>query len=327
MNQSKVVSVAIPTRNRLQYLQKAIESAFAADYPHIEILVSDNASTDETPAIADIYRNRGVRWYRQESDLGMVGNWNFCLRVAKGDYFLLLSDDDELTPPSLNLLARAIECNSASRGVACSYGSVEVISSTGERITKGHHGRPVEPLEEFIAGWLQSRRSIFPCSTLLRRADMLRVGGYKEQYGPFADVGAWLDVACLRPDSVVAFVDEPLARYRMHESNLSGAECITEHVTQFDLLSSDFSSLFSLQRQENVTRYRAALVASKLRVMAKRRRGLQGFQYLRLIHSNWSLIGKGFALEPYFRNLLILSSPMLYEVYKRRLSSQVGREQ
>jgi len=92
------VSIIIPTYNRAKYLQQAIESAFAQDYPNLEVIVSDNASTDETPEVVKKYMvDPRFKYFRNEKNLGIAGNWRRALyEYATGDWALILSDDDYL---------------------------------------------------------------------------------------------------------------------------------------------------------------------------------------------------------------------------------------
>ena len=105
-----LVTIAIPTFNRAAHLLEAIESARAQTYDQIEVLISDNASSDTTCSVIQsaIDADARVRGLVQTRNLGMVGNWNACLEAARGEYFLLLSDDDLLEPDAIELLVEAL---------------------------------------------------------------------------------------------------------------------------------------------------------------------------------------------------------------------------
>jgi glycosyltransferase involved in cell wall biosynthesis len=321
MTASSIISVGIPTRNRSNHLRQAIESAAASSGVTVEILVSDNASSDETPEMAAHYREKGVRWFRHESDLGMVGNWNFCLKQAAGDYFLLLSDDDLLTPDGLKLLLDGLVAESIDYTPAISYGAVQVIDASDRVLTRGHLGPPLESAADFIVNWLRSRRSIYPCATLFRRPDLLAISGYAERYGPFADVGAYLGVMSLRLEGGVRFVKKCVASYRVHDSNLSGDDQVASYMAAFVAVQKDFESLAGTRGEHSFRVYRASLLASKLRAFAKRRPS-PAINYLKLLWRYWPLANEQFAFEPYFRNWLILASPALYESYKMMRAAQ-----
>lgn len=98
MHQLKI-SIIIPTFNRANYLKHAIESALSQDYEEIEVIVSDNASTDETPEIVKKYfKDKRFNYFRNQQNIGMVANWRKALyEYANGEFFLILSDDDYFT--------------------------------------------------------------------------------------------------------------------------------------------------------------------------------------------------------------------------------------
>ncbi len=89
-----LVTIAIPTYNRADFLKQALESAVKQTYQNIEIIVSDNCSTDDTEIVAKRFNDPRIRYFKQSKNIGANPNWNFCLKYAKGVYFLLLQDDD-----------------------------------------------------------------------------------------------------------------------------------------------------------------------------------------------------------------------------------------
>jgi glycosyltransferase involved in cell wall biosynthesis len=90
-----LVTIGIPTYNRAdRYLKEAIESALKQTYPNIEIIVSDNCSSDDTGLIVESFNDSKLQYHRHEINIGGNANFNFCLEKAKGVFFLLLHDDD-----------------------------------------------------------------------------------------------------------------------------------------------------------------------------------------------------------------------------------------
>jgi glycosyltransferase involved in cell wall biosynthesis len=93
-----LVSIGLPTYNRAASLGRAIESALNQDYQNIELLISDNASTDETEAICldAARRDNRVRYLRQQSNQGATANFREVLKQSGGEFFMWLADDDWL---------------------------------------------------------------------------------------------------------------------------------------------------------------------------------------------------------------------------------------
>lgn len=95
-----LVSIGIPTRNRVGSLSQSIGSALNQDHPNVEVIVSDNASTDATPEfLGSLQRSHpGLIVIVQETDIGAAANFAAVLAAANGAYFAWLADDDRLSP-------------------------------------------------------------------------------------------------------------------------------------------------------------------------------------------------------------------------------------
>ena len=107
-----VLTVAIPTFNRARYLVKSLRSLCvqAGNNPFVEIFVSDNASTDDTPMVTDFYANRydNVRVCRQKENIGGAKNFDYLRRHAKGKYVVTIGDDDYLCQGTVRAMLRTI---------------------------------------------------------------------------------------------------------------------------------------------------------------------------------------------------------------------------
>jgi glycosyltransferase involved in cell wall biosynthesis len=95
-----LVSIGLPTYNRAGTLRRSIASALAQSHRNIELVISDNASTDETEAICREFAagDPRVRYIRQEKNLGPTPNFLAVLEASRGEYFMWLCDDDWLDP-------------------------------------------------------------------------------------------------------------------------------------------------------------------------------------------------------------------------------------
>jgi glycosyltransferase involved in cell wall biosynthesis len=92
------ISFLLPTRNGGAYIREAIDSVLAQP-GDIELVIADNANTDETPGILDSFRtDPRVRISRSEAPITVTENWMQALRASSGDYMLMIGDDDALVP-------------------------------------------------------------------------------------------------------------------------------------------------------------------------------------------------------------------------------------
>jgi glycosyltransferase involved in cell wall biosynthesis len=102
------LTIAISTFNRCNYLEECLNSILPQVTKDVNIVVSDNDSTDETPQIMQKYCVYPfVRYYRKETNTGMDGNFLNCLNISDGEYIHLMSDDDIMLSGTVNAI---IEC-------------------------------------------------------------------------------------------------------------------------------------------------------------------------------------------------------------------------
>ena len=101
MSQQPFFTIGIPTHNRAAFLRQAIDSALRQTHADLELVVSDNASTDDTPAIVAGIKDPRLRFARQTENIGALRNMNFLIDQARGRFFVLHQDDDLLHPEFL----------------------------------------------------------------------------------------------------------------------------------------------------------------------------------------------------------------------------------
>jgi glycosyltransferase involved in cell wall biosynthesis len=99
-NRLPLVTIGIPTYNGGKRLPRPIESTSSQNYPNLEVIISDNCSTDNTREIVEKFalQHPQIRLIRQEKNIGQIENYCFLMQAAKGKYFIWLADDDFLEP-------------------------------------------------------------------------------------------------------------------------------------------------------------------------------------------------------------------------------------
>ena len=95
-----LVSICIPAYNGAKYLAQCLQSAQVQTWSNVEIIVVDDGSTDDTAAIAQASAasDPRIRVLRNDRNLGLVGNWNRCVELARGEWIKYLFQDDWLEP-------------------------------------------------------------------------------------------------------------------------------------------------------------------------------------------------------------------------------------
>jgi len=175
-----LVTIAIPTRNRARsYLPVALRSALGQCYPRVEVLVSDNASSDGTAALVESMA-RSVRFFRHPVDIGANANYNFCLSQARGDYFLLLHDDDAIDDDFVSAcMARA--GFTVREGVIRT--GIRVIDDTGATVREITNGVGQGNLAEYFHAWFAGKTCWYLANTLFNTAQLRAQGGFRSRYG------------------------------------------------------------------------------------------------------------------------------------------------
>ncbi len=95
-----LVSICIPIYNGELYLRECLDSACSQDYLNVEIIIVDDQSTDNSIAIVNEYiqKDKRIKLFINEKNLGLVGNWNACINKSSGEWIKYLFQDDTLIP-------------------------------------------------------------------------------------------------------------------------------------------------------------------------------------------------------------------------------------
>jgi glycosyltransferase involved in cell wall biosynthesis len=109
LNKTQLVSIGLPIYNGEKYLRQTLDSLLSQTYNNIEIIISDNNSSDSSIEIINEYskKNRNIRVYFQKSNIGAAKNWKFVLEQSKGDYFFWASCDDYWHP---DFISKILTC-------------------------------------------------------------------------------------------------------------------------------------------------------------------------------------------------------------------------
>lgn len=121
-----LLSICIPTFNRCNFLKRSLDSACFQNYKNKEIIISDNCSTDDTRIFVNSFIEKNpsinIQYQIHDENIGMVANWKSCLNIAKGDFFMILSDDDYLSDNQyLNKVCDLISQDQELQLISCNF--------------------------------------------------------------------------------------------------------------------------------------------------------------------------------------------------------------
>ena len=190
-----LVTIAIPTYNRANgYLRNAIECALRQTYQNVEIVVSDNCSSDNTEDVVKGFSDQRVRYFRQQVNIGANNNFNFCLERANGKYLLLLHDDDLIDDDFIEVCMGAAGYDT---NVGIIRTGTRLIDSGGEVIAEFPNRSGGLSSEDFFLSWFDCKTSLYLCSTLFNRKRLGEIGGFRSKHNLFQDVAAEAKLAVL----------------------------------------------------------------------------------------------------------------------------------
>lgn len=213
-NRCPRVSMGLPVFNGETYLHKALDSLLAQEYEDFELVISDNASTDETGRICESYARRDsrVRYSRNECNIGLAPNHNRVFRLSRGEFFKWVAHDDEYSRQMLKRYVEAFDAASASVSVV--YSVCECIDELGNlQGTKSDHVDNKDPRPAVRLAHFLQHVSIYNCTYGLIRSAMLRKTRLHRSF-PMADRVLVSELAMLGEFVEIA---EPLLRLRIHE--------------------------------------------------------------------------------------------------------------
>src|SRR5438128_323622 len=131
-----LVSIGVPIYNEAQHLAEALDSLLAQDYENIEIMISDNASTDATPQICEEYvaKDPRIRYQRNETNVGSFDNFNGVFKLARGEFFMWAAGHDLRHPSQVS---RCVEAMLEDPRIVLCYSQMIWIDSNGQPLEKG----------------------------------------------------------------------------------------------------------------------------------------------------------------------------------------------
>jgi glycosyltransferase involved in cell wall biosynthesis len=226
------VSVLIPTYNYARYLPEAIESVLAQDLESVEIIISDDCSTDGSAEIIAKYalRDSRIKATIQKQNLGMVANWNWCLAQAKGKYIKYLFGDDCLAHPAA--LRKYVDLFESDPSISLVSSARMIIDECSEpqKIWNELINNCPYPSGKLIAQCIIRDRNPIgePSAVLFKRTDALR--GFDVGFKQLVDLEMWFH---LLQKGLLRHTDEALCCFRVHNEqqtsiNRANANGLTE---------------------------------------------------------------------------------------------------
>jgi len=216
-----LVSIAIPTYNRANvFLKQAIHAALEQIYPNIEIIVSNNHSTDNTEEVVKSFADPRIRYFRQPTNIGYMKNYDFCLEQARGEYFSLLPDDDLIDKDFIDVCMKGVNYKT---DIGIIRTGTRVINVNGDVMGIYPNGTVGLPTLDFFLGWFAGKTGPYLCSTLFNTRRLREIGGIQHKYNMLHDVSTIFKLTAQfgRVD-----IEEVKASFRKHYGDVTFNETV-----------------------------------------------------------------------------------------------------
>ena len=245
------VTIGIPTYNRADgYLKLTLKSALNQTYQNLEIIVADNCSTDNTENYVNNISDPRIRYFRHNKNIHPNDNFNFCLEQAKGDYFLLLHDDDLIDDDFVEICMDSVSHNTDSGIIRT---GTRIIDGNGNVLEKAFNRMEGLSTKDFILSWFRWKTAFYFCSIIFNTKRLSEIGGFGSKTNLFQDVVAGVQLAAKfgRID-----IHDMKASFRKHGSNMTPAvkvgEWLEDSLYLLDLICALLPENKSLLRKEGL---------------------------------------------------------------------------
>ncbi|WGL60849.1 glycosyltransferase family 2 protein [Pigmentibacter sp. JX0631] len=228
---NELVSIAIPSYNCGKFIKFTIESLLRQTYSNIEIIVSDNCSTDDSSTIVSDFcrKDSRVKFFKNETNIGYTKNISSAIEKTNGKYVAIYHADDiyseKIIEKQYNVLLNYSEVNHVFTQLNFLNSEKNIIKNKNYNFL---YNFSFEEKAKLLIGDLNSILPVFleygnflPCPSYMTRKSSLLKNLFDDDFPTNEDLNAWLKI--LKNGEKIAFVMEPLLNYRIHEQQGSSA--------------------------------------------------------------------------------------------------------
>jgi glycosyltransferase involved in cell wall biosynthesis len=211
------VSVCLICYNQEKYIEQTLQSIFDQHYPHLEVIIADDCSTDNSKKIIESFLHKNqLDWnfLPANVNVGMQKNWQNCIEAASGDYIALLEGDDFWNDSEK--IQKQVEILEQDKTLAACFTNSLVINEMSDR----HYPEYViDKIERLTFRHILKGNNIPTCTVLFRRHKIDFPPAYFKS--PYVD---WIIHLSNAKTGDYFFLDEKTSTYRLHENGAYGGQ-------------------------------------------------------------------------------------------------------
>jgi len=226
-NNKPILTVAIPTRNRPEYLRQSLDSVLNQDFQDRRIIVMDNAPDIDVKDLVEDLGKGEVDYVKFDENLGVIGGWNRAIEACDTKYLSIFHDDDVMLPGFLTKSVNALEENPTAM---MSYTQANKVDPKLNYISIWSDLYPNEGLikgQDYLSYTIEKGCCVTIAPTVVLRRDVFdKVGLFTDElcYNSF-DFNMWIKIA---NEFDLVFTKEILVNYRLHEKQMSKEHWFTK---------------------------------------------------------------------------------------------------
>jgi glycosyltransferase involved in cell wall biosynthesis len=211
-------TIGIPAYKSI-FLRECIESIFAQTCQDFELIVVDDDSPNDIKSVVDSFGSDRIQYYRNDKNFGaidVVDNWNKCLSYAKGEFFVLMGDDDKMLPNYLSEFSALIE-----RFPRCNvyHGRTVVINEQSDPVALSEPRPEFESVYDSILERMKGNRLFFISDYVFRTQALRKKGGFYKM--PLAWASDDISSYIAAEENGIAHTNTPVFMYRRNSHTIS----------------------------------------------------------------------------------------------------------
>jgi glycosyltransferase involved in cell wall biosynthesis len=217
-----LISVLVPVYNGGKFLGECLESILRQDFGDFELLISDDQSNDDSVRVIERFaqRDRRIRWWCNSRNLGIGGNFNACLKAARGEFVKYVLQDDMLVSPAT--LRRMVDKLQADPSVSLVVSACYLMDAESRLLSvrDGLGPSGVREGKPTILYCLEKDANLIgePSLAMFRKCQAER--GFDETLKQLLDLEMWF---FLLEQGRLAYISEPLCAFRQHSDQQTEA--------------------------------------------------------------------------------------------------------
>ena len=247
------ISVIVPIYNQVSFIRETVESVLAQDHQNIELVLSDDGSTDGTSEVLREYAAREperVKMVASDENTGIAGAFNRALDAHRGDYIAWLGGDDVMLPGKLSRQVAALQMHS--EAIGCCHDAEVFDSDSGRaygRFTEVYNGR--RGVRDGGVELLLDPGYMMLPSTMMVRSSAVGDLRFDQRIRVSND---WLFDIELFQRGLIIGMDDVLARYRRHQSNVTSqvSDALEDALVVLAVADARYPQLHRLIRRRRV---------------------------------------------------------------------------